>query len=278
LPDLTPAEARARAALRKARQQARMSQWDLARQLGWQQASVSRVETGDRPITAADARAWMLATVPQDAEEVLRLLEKAAVQALTWRTLYGAAGGEAARQLNYVELEREAARIVVFQPAIVPGLAQTPEYMRRVLELFGVAPEQIPAMIAARLQRQRILHEPGRDVLLLVTEAALSLRVGPVGVLLEQIARLSSLIDLPSVTVGVISYDVPAPALPLTGYELLLDADGGGEVLAEVLAGEVNTRGEDVTARYVADVEAWLKVAATGEAARVALDRVRSAL
>lgn len=257
-----------------------MTQLDLARALGWKrQSKVSRIESGDYGLKVADVEAWMAATgaTPADVTEALRLLEDASVQAMTWGRLYEQAGGMAAQQFEYREREAAASRIVVFQPAIVPGLAQTPEYARRVLEMFGRRPEEIPAAVAARMDRQRILHEPGRDITFVITEAALRLRLGPVGVHLEQLDRLASFIDLPSVTVGVVPSGASAPSLPLSNYELLL-GDDGGRAYVEVLFGQVNTGGDEGAAEYLADFDKWLKVAATGDAARGELARVRADL
>ena len=278
MPDYTPTDARVRAALRIARERAGMSQPTLARTLGerWSQTKVHRSESGGRRVTIADAEAWMRATHadPVATAEVLRLLEDAAIQTVTWGRLYELAGGIDAQQLEYMQREREATRIVVFQPVIVPGLAQTPEYARRVLELFGRSPEEIPAVIARRLERQRVLYEPGRDITFLVAEAALRLRVGPPGVLLEQIDRLVSLLDLPSVTLGVIPASTLVPSLPYSNYEVLIGPDDG-RAYVEVLHGQVLTGGDEGTAAYLADFDKWLKVAAVGESARVEIARIR---
>lgn len=72
--------------------------------------------------------------------------------------------------------EAAATRIAEYHPAFIIGLVQTAGYMREMLQLpsgpasFGASDVEISRLVAARLRRQTILHEPGRDITLLMGE------------------------------------------------------------------------------------------------------------
>jgi len=53
--------------------------------------------------------------------------------------------------------ERDAVAVSNYQPTIVPGLLQTPEYARAVLELGRT--RDVDAAVATRIERQQLLHE-----------------------------------------------------------------------------------------------------------------------
>lgn len=105
------------------------------------------------------------------------------------------------------------------------ALLQTPEYARAILALpggpadHGATPDEIDRMIAARMRRASILYEPGRDITILVGEAALRTQVGSAEVMERQRAHIAHLAEsLTHAKVGVIPFD-RCPILPLHGWE-----------------------------------------------------------
>ena len=89
-----------------------------------------------------------------------------------------------------------------FQPGIIPGLLQTAEYARRIIEMPTSAPKQSGAAVAARLDRQETLHDRKRHFEFLMTEAALRYRPGPPEVLAAQLDHLAALATLETITFG----------------------------------------------------------------------------
>src|SRR5260370_1301932 len=60
--------------------------------------------------------------------------------------------------LDWVAIEREAVTLHTWQPALIPGLLQTPEYARAILASWRLDTDgDIEAKLAARIDRQAIL-------------------------------------------------------------------------------------------------------------------------
>ncbi|MCY0922796.1 helix-turn-helix transcriptional regulator [Streptomyces sp. H27-G5] len=107
----------------------------------------------------------------------------------------------------YAEMEAKAAYISTFQAQVVYGLLQTEAYAR---DLLGVDhPDQVDDLVAARMERQRILqreHPPALWVVL--AEAVLHQEVGGREVMRDQLAHLLTFLDDPWVQVQVLPFSV----------------------------------------------------------------------
>ncbi|MFJ6486223.1 MULTISPECIES: helix-turn-helix domain-containing protein [unclassified Streptomyces] len=89
----------------------------------------------------------------------------------------------------FAEMEARASYISTYQAQLVYGLLQTPDYARAVLA--SGLPEELDDMLAARLDRQRILdreHPP--MVWVVLDEAALYRPIGGLDVMRDQLAHL----------------------------------------------------------------------------------------
>jgi Domain of unknown function (DUF5753) len=84
---------------------------------------------------------------------------------------------------------------------MVPGLLQTADYARRLLET-AYEPGDVGRAVAARLERQSILYDQAKRFDFLITESALRWR--PQGIdMRPQVDRLISVASLPNVTLAV---------------------------------------------------------------------------
>ncbi|MGI5395116.1 helix-turn-helix domain-containing protein [Streptomyces sp. CA-251251] len=103
----------------------------------------------------------------------------------------------------YAEMEAKATYISTYQAQLVYGLVQTEEYARAVLEVEhrGNADE----MVAARMERQRILlrHRPPA-LWVILDEAALLREIGGRDVMRGQLARLLDYATAPWVQIQVL--------------------------------------------------------------------------
>ncbi|MEW1694887.1 helix-turn-helix transcriptional regulator [Streptomyces sp. NPDC091278] len=105
----------------------------------------------------------------------------------------------------YADLEARATYISAFQAQVVYGLLQTPEYARALLAVDY--PDQVEEMVAARLERQRILERAEPPVLWVVlSEAVLMQQVGSREVMREQLAHLLTFRDNPWVHIQVLPF------------------------------------------------------------------------
>ena len=213
--------------LRDARRAAGLTGVGLAQRLGagWGQPKVSKIESGRQLPTTEDLLAWATAT-SVDSDELLALLDRATHEFRAFRQAYPEQGGASRHQAAYARAEQAAQRIFFYQPNLVHAVLQTPEYARALLSLpggpadHGATPDDIDLMIAERMRRASILFEPGRDLTVLLGEAALLTQVAAPAVMRDQVAHISRLMEsTPHAFIGVIRFS-SCPVLPLHGWEL----------------------------------------------------------
>jgi hypothetical protein len=165
--------------------------------------------------------------------------------------------GDAALEAFFAA-EATASRIRWFEPLLVPGLLQTPEYARTSLESLNVPPvpaERVEAIMGRRLARQEaLLAEGGPACTFVVAEAALSLLHGFPGPVVDgQCARLQELAGRVEVRVLPAGCVCPGMLQPF----VLLDLPGGVGLYRESVLGDsyvTSAEGAD-SARLVAAYE-----------------------
>ncbi|WP_028926199.1 DUF5753 domain-containing protein [Pseudonocardia acaciae] len=257
------------ARLRAAREAAGLSGSGLAAALGagWAQPKVSKIETGRQLPTVEEITAWAGAT-GADTEQLLALRAKATAEYTAYRERITDAGGPLGVQNEVTALAASCAFFASYQPAMIPGYLQTPTYMREMavgdefLTEDGIPPDQIGHVIAAKLRRQALLYEPGRQFVHVVGEAALRTRIGGMSLatLRGQLAHLVEMAELPTLTFGVIPFSVRMPFTPLSGWAMY-DRD---LVVIETLDGSMQITDPDALARYSRWLDQLLEVALTG--------------
>ncbi|MFD9339186.1 helix-turn-helix domain-containing protein [Streptomyces sp. NPDC060028] len=120
----------------------------------------------------------------------------------------------------YAEMEARATYISTFQPQLVYGLLQTPEYARAVL---GVRNEKnLDARVAARMDRQRILGRENPPLMWVVlTEAVLHQEIGGREVMWNQLAHLLTLREREWVKVQILPFGAGSHAGLMGEFNLL---------------------------------------------------------
>ncbi|MFF3854827.1 helix-turn-helix domain-containing protein [Micromonospora sp. NPDC002575] len=223
--------ARLGAELRQLRRREELTLEQVCDRLGWASTSkLSRIELGQSRPDLADVLDLLdvYRVGPDERDALIVIARDAATGRGWWKTL----GGMGERQRAYAELEAGAATVVEYQPAVVPGLLQTPAYARLRL---GVArllhPDvDVEADVRARLVRQEVLHrpEPPRYTALLELAACDPGGV-PDGIWREQLRHLVHLAGRPNVTIRVVPPGVTAggahPLTPFTRYSFPDPAD-----------------------------------------------------
>jgi len=109
----------------------------------------------------------------------------------------------------YVGLEEAASLIRLYEVQFVPGLLQTADYARAVVQLGqpGAAPGEIERRISLRLGRQELLTKPGGPRLwAIVDEAALRRPIGGKEVMRAQLVQLLEATEQPQVTLQVMPF------------------------------------------------------------------------
>ncbi|MFF8604498.1 Scr1 family TA system antitoxin-like transcriptional regulator [Streptomyces sp. NPDC015346] len=109
----------------------------------------------------------------------------------------------------YAEMEAKAAYVSTFQPQLVYGLLQTPDYARAVL---GARTEDdVDAKVAARIERQRILdRETPPLVWVVMSEAVLRQEIGGRAVMRKQLAHLLAMQEREWLKIQILPFEAGA--------------------------------------------------------------------
>lgn len=199
--------------LRKLRDEARLTGRQLAAALGWPHSKVSKLETGRQTATAADLEAWAQAVGrPEVAQSLKADLEGLETQYRSWRRRL--ASGHAKAQREAAAEERDAGLIRAYEPTVIPGMLQTPDYARAVITSGAVlhqSPRDTEDAVRERMRRQEALYRPGQVFRFILWEGALRALVCPSAVLAGQLDRLAGLVGIDTVSVGIIPFSVQLP-------------------------------------------------------------------
>jgi transcriptional regulator with XRE-family HTH domain len=280
-PPLNPGRARLAARLRAVRAAKFRSGNAFARELGWVQSRVSKIETGTQLPTEDDIRAWTRATQagPEAETELLQLLAEARIEYVNARdVLIG--DGLAGRQANLAALEAQASQIAEYQPAVIPGLVQTAAYTRELLALpggptsHGASQADVEALVAERIKRQDVLYQPGKRVRLVIGEGALHSPPGSRDTLRGQLDRLVALTGLATLDLRVLPLAVPMPAMPMSGFAV----HDAAYVLIETLTGEQRLDQPDEVGVYAQAFDQFSCAALTGAQAADLIHQIMNGL
>ncbi|WP_097911694.1 MULTISPECIES: helix-turn-helix transcriptional regulator [Streptomyces] len=175
------------------RKRARLTQEQFAPLVGYSLETVASVEQGRR------------LPPPDFAERADSILDAfgvilAAAKHLTRRK------GLASWFRQWAELELSALSLYTYECRLIPGLLQTAAYARTLFadQLPPLADEQIEAQLAARLDRQRLLHERPNTAFSFILEEHLFLRdLGGEDVTRELIDHILDLSELRNVDVQI---------------------------------------------------------------------------
>ncbi|MEV8416022.1 helix-turn-helix transcriptional regulator [Streptomyces niveus] len=212
--------------LRELRADAGLNGKGMAERLGWQRSKVSRLENGKQTATADDLDAWALAAgVPGEAADLRSRLRGLESQQRSWRRQL--ASGHRAVQEKYVAAYRDTSAVRGYEATVVPGLFQTPQYARHLLvhnaELMR-SPRDTDEAVRARMNRQQVLHEPGKSFRVLVWEGVLYARFCPREVMAGQLDRLVEVIGASTagtvggVSLGVVPFSAQLTLSPKHGF------------------------------------------------------------
>lgn len=205
MPPLSPTVARWELVLRlrQRREQIGMEVKEITQALGFSRNYWSAVEN-DRKILSEEGLTKLaeLFEFDEDEQRELRELRAVARQRGWWMRYSGLLDTELQR---FFGLEYGAEAVRTYENLLIPGLLQTPDYMRALMTTGVMFPQvEIDQRVEARMRRQQRLD--GDDPLRLTTvisEAALRQQVGGPAVLRSQLDRLADRIESQPDTIEV---------------------------------------------------------------------------
>lgn len=224
--DPTVQRRRLRAELRKARDTAGLKQADVAQAMDWSPSKIIRIESGQVNISTNDLKALLTYYGVKDMAVVNGLLELARQ----------AKGGSFYDQFtdvlkpgfkDYLAYEASASVIRQYDTVLIPGLLQTEEYGRSILDhAGGYGSEDVDRAWSIREHRQA-LHdrEPPPEMLFVLDEAAVRRRVGRGHVMQHQLERLKEFAVQPHVSIQMLPFARGAHPGMLGNFVLLEFAD-----------------------------------------------------
>ncbi|GAA2815906.1 Scr1 family TA system antitoxin-like transcriptional regulator [Kribbella solani] len=209
--------------LRRMRVAAGISRSDAGWEIRSSESKVSRMELGRVGLKERDVGDLLTLYGLDDEEERGRLLTLAReANNPGWWHRYGDVLPSWFH--SYLDLEAAAQLIRVYELQFVPGLLQTEEYIRAVIQLGRgmIAAEEVERRVTLRTNRQEILTRPDPVRLwAVVDEAVLQRPIGGVKAMLTQIDHLIEASQYPNVTLQVMPFKVGGHAATGGAYSIL---------------------------------------------------------
>lgn len=244
------------AELRRLREHAGLTGEEASERLGWSGSKLSRIELHRIGVKQADLRK-LLAIYGVDEshrDELLALARESKQRGLPQKA---AASFPVA---TYAFAEAEAESVWNWEPQVIPGLLQTPEYARALRELwhrmFPSPPAEIDRWVEVRLLRQQVLkRDPPLQLSVVMDESVLRRRFGDEAVMRQQLEHLLDVAELPNVEVQVCPLDRDRTSLPIGAFSYMQfpqvhDVPLHDIVSIENLEGNYDLEDENETFKY----------------------------
>jgi transcriptional regulator with XRE-family HTH domain len=183
-----------------------MTQKDVAAQLGWSVSKVVRMEQGVNPIAPSDIRA-LLSLFGEADKTVIDNMADLARRAREARGYDKFAQVLKPSTRELMGLEPSARSIYKYEPSVVPGLFQSPDYARALLRAIEHSADEIETLIEIRIRRQEMLEHPAHPELHFVLgEAAIARAIGGPQLMNEQLDHLLELAKVPRIEMHLVPF------------------------------------------------------------------------
>lgn len=246
------------AELRRLRERTGLTGEQVAHRLGWSGSKLSRIELHRIGVKRDDVRDLLDLYGVDDAHrgELLALADESKQR--NWLEVVTASF--APEHAEYFHAEAEARSIWNWEPQVVPGLLQTPEYARAVMQLwltmFPGPVREADRRVETRLVRQQLLtRDPPLELSVVIDQSVLHRRFGDRAVMHQQLMRLAEASELPNVAVRIHLLDgtdspLATGAFSFMQFPQVHDVPMNDIVSVEHLDGSFYIEEEDQTFRY----------------------------
>ncbi len=225
------------AELRALRAQAGLTHEQVAKRIGESRAQISRLENGH----------------VADQADVMKILDALGVEGDRWTqvvTIAREAGekgwwestrGMGERQALYANLEAGAAAIREYQQTFIPGLLQTPEFVRARTDAAATLEPMtgtVDGVLAGRAGRQRMLRRPGAPSYeVIIDEVAVRRLAAPPDIVKKQLFHLATTCNgKPRVALRVLPVDarVDSFSVPRCAFSIYTYPDPGDPAVVAI--------------------------------------------
>ncbi|MFE6667025.1 helix-turn-helix domain-containing protein [Streptomyces sp. NPDC057697] len=243
----------------------------VARSAVMSNPKLSKIENGHVAPTVVDVER-ILTALDVSAEvkaEYMAAARAQATEATAWRLFRRMGFHRKQEQIRALEESMKLLRL--FQPSLVPGLLQTPEYVRAVLQGKELSEDQLSRTIGARIERQAVMYDMSKTLRFVITEPVLHWRILPPLMMAGQLDRIVSISRLPNVDVRVVPLRARQQDVP--GHSFVIRDDR--MVTVETTHAEVIVTDPRDVSLYVDKFDRFASMALTGDDMRSMLTGIR---
>lgn len=228
-------------ALKRHREAAGLDQSHGAEAIMKSVAKVSRMESGQTSASALEVRTLLDLYGVQDPEERDRLMEWARKSNQRgWWVDYPEAGRYG--YADHISLESDATYIRAWEPMLIPGLLQTPDYTKAVVTIGPrfTTPERMAELVKLRQERQRRIEEGGAHFAAIIWEPAVTALTCGHDVQSDQLEHLLEVGQRQNITVQLLPTEANMAA-GMSGAFVAFSFAGEANVEAVSLENPANT-------------------------------------
>jgi transcriptional regulator with XRE-family HTH domain len=247
---------RLRTELRAARLDSDLTQEQVAKAMEWSMSKINRIEKAKTGISTNDLRALLpfLGIKDKARADELITLARAARESPWWSRYRGVAPE---KLLELIDYESAASVVSQFEPIFVPGILQTEEYARAVLQIFyneNTAAERLAAMVELRTTRTGLLtRDNAPQFSFVLDESVIHRVVGRTVVMRQQFQHLADIAKLPNVTIQVVPFTAGLHPGMKGPFEVVQFSDEPDEniVFLEGPQGDIISEDQNETENYL---------------------------
>jgi len=197
----------------------------LAEATGWHFTRISKIENAIQTPSDLDIRTWCAAC---DAEEQAAdlIAQARTIQSMYMEFRHRTRSGMKQLVLAALPLYEQTTHFRVYEHNAIPGIFQTPDYVRAMLEFwfrFLEIHNDIDDAVVARMERQTVLYQSSKTFAIVLEEAALYTRFGGTDTMTGQLDRLLTAASLPNVSIGIVPRTVDREVIGTAGFWIFDD-------------------------------------------------------
>jgi transcriptional regulator with XRE-family HTH domain len=261
--------------LRDLRKDADLTGRQLAEASGLHNTKISRIEHGQQNPSEEDIRAWSIACgVARLIPELIAVRREIEQMWVEWRRELRV--GQRHIQSRAIPLYERTELLCAYESVVIPGILQTPRYVRALFEsacqLYDLPEAEAEAAVLARMPRQRLITSAtGRNrYSFLIEVGALNVNIGGTDVMREQLDFLLKVTTLPHVSFGIIPKTRIRTLYPGEGFYIF----DGTLVRSELWSGGFRTNQAEEIGTFVRAFAMLRESAVYGASARSLIENV----